>query len=441
MFQWNLAQVRRIKGKIIPAFLSDDSNGYASAVIQLLRTMVGKTRREADKEIRELELKVQFHKTLRAIYTVFLRQCNFVAPSVLNSQEIREEVFIRAAGAVIDPALRNGLLLEVGKKFGAEAREVEAAIIGDLESEQILDSVPVIQPEKLIREYNFELFETILLRCESLNFFAENGLRRLITAIKLLGLIYKPIAEGSTLKGIEISGPVSILEGTRRYGSRFAKLVKIMISLTGWSVEAKILDEERRGGNTFSMIIDSSVAHYFPEIEPYFQIRDYIPDWASDREPKPVVVGSRVYFPDFSFIAGSGEILVDVSSPSYEKFNRERDAIIRDAGIQWQTIYLLLDDSKAVKGELCFYAPVNWDNVLKVLMEKYSGRKKKEAPASVDLSPEEAKRLRAFVERELKNPDRIVEYIQGEGYNPSRVLPALGYRIKWNGLNLEILVK
>ncbi len=438
MFQWDLAQIRRIKGKIIPAFLPDDSNGYASSVIELVSSSVNKTRREVDKSSRELELKVQYHKTLRAIYTVFMRECDFVAPSVLNSQEVREEVFIKAAGAVIDTEARNLLLREVAGKFGSDPGEVEAALLGDLESEQILEKVPEISPNALIKRYNFELFETILLRCKSLKFFADKGLRSLITSVKVLGLIYKPIAEGSSLKGIEISGPVSILEGTRRYGSRFAKLVKIMISLPDWSVEAQIADEERRGGNTYSLTVESSVAGYFPEFTLDFQVSGFIPGWASDREPKPVVIGSKVYFPDFAFRAGDQEVLVDVSSPIYEKFNRERDQLIRSAGIRWQTIYLLFEDSKMVKGELCFYDPINWDNIRKVLTERNAGMKKVEISPSVDLSPEEAERLRAFVEKEISNPEMIVEYIQGEGYNPSRVLPALGYRIKWKGLNLEI---
>ncbi len=438
MFQWDLAQIRRIKGRIIPAFLPDDRGGYASSVISVVSSFAGKTRREVDRAIRELELKVQFHKTLRAMYQVFLRKCSFVPPSTLDPHEIREAVFLRTGRAVTDQKKRMQLLEDIAGIKGTEPAEIEGAILGDLEAEQVLDSVPSLYPEDLVREYNFELFETVLLRCTSMSFSSETGMRGILAAVKSLGLMYRPIAEGTRLAGVEIDGPVSILEGTRRYGARFSRLLKTLVSNAGWTIEATISDEERRGGNDYTLSVDSSVGHYFPEIRKETGLPFLFPAWATDLDPKPVVIGTRVYFPDFSFVGDQGEVLVDISSPYYAEFNRERDLAIRKLGINWRTVYVISDDSKPVRGELNFYAPVNWDSVRKILAGKSQAASREPDKAPEQLSPEEDRRLRSFIEKEIMNPDKVVDFIEGEGYNPSRILPALGYRIRWNGLSVEI---
>ena len=438
MFQWDLAQIRRVKGRIIPAFLPDDRGGYASSVIGVVSSFAGKTRREVDHAIRELELKVQFHKSLRAMYLVFLRKCSFVPPSTLEPQEIREAVFLSAGRAITDQKKRMQLLKDIASIKGTDPAEIEGAILGDLEAEQVLDSVPSLSPEDLVREYNFELFETVLLRCTSMRFSSENGMRGILSAIKSLGLMYRPIAEGTRLAGVEIDGPVSILEGTRRYGARFSRLLRALVSNDGWTIDATISDEERRGGNSYTLSVDSSVGHYFPEIRKEAGQPFPLPEWATDREPKPVVIGTKVYFPDFSFVDDHGEILVDVSSPYYAEFNRERDLAIRKLGINWRTVYVVSNDSKPVRGELNFYAPVNWDSVRRVLAGKGPGTSKEPEKPPEQLSPEEDRRLRSFIEKEITNPEKVVDFIEGEGYNPSRILPALGYRIRWNGLSVEI---
>lgn len=435
MFQWDLIQVKRIKGRIIPAFLADDSGGYASSVIGILKAGIGKSRKDIDREVKEMEYRVVHHKVLRAMYLISLKSCVFVPPSDLDPAGVRREVFLRLGRPAITDEQRKELIGQVAEIHGWDPADMDSALYGDFESESILESIAITEPENLVKLYNIELLETLMLRCSKLRYRSTGNIRNTLSRVKMLGLMYRPVEKAGRLESIEIDGPASQLEKTRRYGFRFALLLRHLVSTEGWEMEAEINDE-KRAANPYTLFLDGSANVYFPA---YTENpgESHSPSWAKEEEPDPVVIGSKIYFPDFSIEINGTTVLVDMSTPRYLSHNDERDRTIREAGFHWETIYIT-EDGKPLKGHISVQIPVDWDSVRRQLEVKYRSKQDQKMKEKAEPLPEDSETIRKFIEAHIDDADRIIEYIESAGYNPARMISALGFTIRWDGLSPRI---
>ncbi|MCL5731192.1 MAG: DUF790 family protein [Candidatus Thermoplasmatota archaeon] len=435
MFQWDLVQAKRIKGRIIPVFLPDDSGGYASAVIGILKSGTGKSRKDLDIAEKDMEYRVRYHKVLRAMYGIALKFCVFVRPSDLDPPTVRREIFLSRGVPAITEKDRSDLIQKTAERHGWDPQDVESAIFGDFESESILESAGMSDPEMLVKIYNLELLETLMLRCSSLRYRSTRNLRKTLSRVKMLGLVYMPIEKGGILEAIEIDGPASQLEKTRRYGFRFALLLKYLVSTEEWEIEAEIRDE-KRAEDPYTLFLDGSANIYFPPYQDDTHGLE-IPSWASGDDPVPVVIGSKIYFPDFACNVNGTTILVDISTPRFLSHNEERDRKIREAGFHWETVYVT-EDGKPVRNHISVKSPVDWEMVRRHIEVKYRKTPDQKPKERFEPLPEDSESIRNFIEANMGDADRVIEFIEAAGYNPARMIPALGFTVRWDGLTPKI---
>ncbi|PSP74405.1 hypothetical protein BRC86_06065, partial [Halobacteriales archaeon QS_3_64_16] len=109
---------------------------------------------------------------------------------------------------------------------------------------------------------------------------------------------------------IEVTGPTRLFRRTRRYGTRFARLLRTIATAKEWHLDATIDDR----GAERELALDQgdlSVPNAEPVVEvsydsgveadfaARFEALDL--EWELRREPEPLETGSRVMIPDFAF--------------------------------------------------------------------------------------------------------------------------------------------
>ncbi|MCL5438070.1 MAG: hypothetical protein M1148_02605 [Candidatus Thermoplasmatota archaeon] len=91
--------------------------------------------------------------------------------------------------------------------------------------------------------------------------------------------------------------------------------------------------------------------------------------------------------------------------------------------------------------------PIRWESLYFALQREIPGgvkHRNKEIKNSLldrEIPQAELEEIRQAVEERFPDPDLITEYLESRGYVPSRILPVLGYRIRWKGLSMEIRKK
>jgi predicted nuclease of restriction endonuclease-like RecB superfamily len=133
--------------------------------------------------------------------------------------------------------------------------------------------------------------------------------RRLVSAVKRLGLLYEvvPTDDG---REVVLTGPDAVFRHTRRYGTRFARLLRAVAKTAEWELTATIDD---RGTERELRLTDADVS--VPGVDPVTEVSydsgveaDFAArfsalglDWELIREPEPLEAGEHVVIPDFAF--------------------------------------------------------------------------------------------------------------------------------------------
>ncbi len=442
MFPSELLTVRRIKGKVIPSFLSPDSQDYTRSVIDLFLSGTGKTRGELEKEIRNLETGFPNHKAIRGLSILMERKSYFERPTKLDPPSVRKFLFGVAHKIPLAPAERKRYIDLAADHFGSPPNGIDAAIYGDMDDQFILRSTDAVSQKLLGLEYNRELVETLLMKSDYMKIRLSGGWKNLIWLIKREGLMFRIESENASIQYVIVDGPLTVHTQTTRYGERFASLFRHICSAESWSIESTVRLKAGNAKSQFAFSIDSASSDLFPSVELF---REEFPEfpWIVSRDPEPVVVAQRVFYPDLTVRIGDRTVMIDLSRPAYQKHNEERDVLINGKGIPWATVYLLDAGEKPVKGAINVTIPVNWDSLHYALETRLPGKSsRKEETKKVAVEREIpagfADRLRERIDALLPDFDRISEYVESEGYNPSRVLPELGYRIRWDGLSAKV---
>ncbi|MGC8693952.1 MAG: DUF790 family protein, partial [Thermoplasmata archaeon] len=139
--------IRRSKKGIVKSlFLNEENDNYSSSVIELFRSSIGKSRGEIENSIRELELKSQNPKIVRGLSLLIFRMSRLEAPSYLDPVKVRETIFSSVRIPPVSPEDKAEVLKKIADKLETTPEDVLRGMYADKDSEQILVSVPKIEP-------------------------------------------------------------------------------------------------------------------------------------------------------------------------------------------------------------------------------------------------------------------------------------------------------
>jgi len=323
MLTKDLLRVSRAGGGYHPQFAQRRHRPLAAKVLGTYQGHVGHRREELTAALSDLEREAEDFKLVRGFAKLLEREATFETRAPIEPERARSAAFAAAeAEGVVTRAERERALDRTTDTLGADAEPVERSLYADLEPRQVLDSVDARwDPDELLAQYNLSLAQTALFDATEIRVRSSDP-KALVSAVKRLRLMYKVRkTDGAEASGggaefdgsreVVVTGPDRLFRATRRYGTRFARLLRTIAKADEWELTATIDD---RGTERELRLSDADPVRV-PGVEPVTDVSydsgveaDFATrfesldlDWELTREPEPLAAGASVLIPDFSF--------------------------------------------------------------------------------------------------------------------------------------------
>jgi predicted nuclease of restriction endonuclease-like RecB superfamily len=314
----DLLRVSRRGGGYQPRFADADDEPLAARVLGCYQGHVDEPRAALQEALTGIERESDDFKLVRGFAKLLDRDATWAVQSPLDPGHTREVVF--AAGEAVGVASeseRERALARAAEQLDADPAAVERSLYADRERREVLvDLETRWRPPELVEQYNLSLAQTALFDATEVRIRSDDP-KRVVSAVKRLRLMYEirtvPEAERRTVaetdREIVVTGP-DVFSKSRRYGTRFARLLRTVAGTAEWRLEATVDD---RGTERELVLTDGDVS--VPGVEPVTEVTydsgveaDFATrfesldlDWALVREPDAVAAGEHVVIPDFAF--------------------------------------------------------------------------------------------------------------------------------------------
>ncbi|WP_254764201.1 DUF790 family protein [Natrinema marinum] len=330
MLTKDLLRVSRAGGGYHPQFAGREHRPLAARVIGTYQGHVGESRAALEAALTDLEREADDFKLARGLAALLEREATFETDAEIEPERARRAAFEAAeAISVVTEDERTKALIRASESLGMSADALETALYADLEERQLLTAIePRWDPDGLVAQYNLSLAQTALFDATEVRVRSSDP-KALISAIKRLRLMYEiRRLEGESAAGVDgpserevtVTGPTHLFRATRRYGTRFARLLRTVASAESWHLEAtiddrgtdrtlelsdenpiRVPDAEPVAGVSFDSGVEADFAGRFASLDL---------DWDLVREPEPLATGTRVMIPDFAFDYEHGDFRV-----------------------------------------------------------------------------------------------------------------------------------
>lgn len=344
--------------KITPKRLSLDSRslGLATEQIDCFQAALGKTQRELDEKLAELESDSPDYRVRRGLAHLLKNNFStFEIISPLDPQLLRQRVFREATAAVPLPQNRPQILEITATYLSQELKrevlphEIEQGLYADLQENRILTQFDAPVGEELLHRYNLSQVQGIFYRASQIIIQAHRNdpgeyklLFRYLKLFQLMAYIEGDADIGFT---ITMDGPASLFKASTRYGLALAKMIPALLHVTKWSLKAKLQSrdlytgaiknqsfelDDKCGlvshypqGKTYDSMVEASFAKNWEKLET---------KWRLEREVNLVPLPGSVMIPDFRLVHPDGrDFLLEIVGfwrPDYlqKKFYQVRRA-------------------------------------------------------------------------------------------------------------------
>jgi predicted nuclease of restriction endonuclease-like RecB superfamily len=340
MLTGNLVLVKTSKERVAPQFLERDNPRWLEAAESLLlifRGAVGQSRGQISEEVETLigegggfELLVH-----RGLAKLLEDRAHFEVVSEVSPEAVRERVFTAASEARCAmhasrqrvPFNREGVLEKVGKSFGLEPTQVDAALFADLKDENRMISFDDVSAQALIDRYNVALVQAVLLRAVSVRLEivreSPTATRQLFRKLKFHRLLFRVEPFREQGYRIFIDGPLSLFSSTTRYGLQMACFFPSVLVCRNYRLEAELRWGPKREPKSLYLDARADLAWppsgqaYVPEEIGAFieRFRQVAPDWEVIESGEIIELGNEgVWVPDYRFVhrASGIDVFVEV---------------------------------------------------------------------------------------------------------------------------------
>jgi predicted nuclease of restriction endonuclease-like RecB superfamily len=307
----DLLRVSRAGGGYHPQFAGEEDEALAGRVIGVYQGHVGESRAGLEEALEAVEREAEDFKLVRGFAKLVERRGTFETRAPIEPTRARSRAF-RAAESigVVTAGEREAALARAADELGAARADVETSLYADREERQVLVDLDVPwSPSGLVEQYNLSLAQTALFDATEARIRSSDP-KALVSMVKRLGLMYE-IEQREDGRETLVTGPDALFRATRRYGTRFARLLRTVAKAAEWRIEATIDDR----GTEREMVLTDADPVRVPDVEPVAEVAfdsgieaDFAArfesldlDWDLTREPEPLEAGSRVMIPDFAF--------------------------------------------------------------------------------------------------------------------------------------------
>ncbi len=345
MLRKDLLRVSRRGGGYRPQFAAEDSGAtdLARRVFGVYQGAVGEPKSTLSEALEAVERDADDFKLVRGFADLLERDAVFETRSPVRPERARRLAFEAAedVGVVTETERRRALKRAAGRlnrrpgdgdAAGTDGRgdavtagDVADSLYADLPDRQTLAAFePRWDPESLLTQYDLSLAQTALFDAVELRARSSDP-KRLVTAVKRLGLMYELVDEPTDDPDLGdrvavVTGPDALFRRTRRYGTSFARLLRTLAETGRWEITARIDD---RGTERTLSLSDADPVRV-PGTEPVAEVgydsgveREFAArfealdlDWRLVREPDLLSTGEGAMVPDFAFEYAHGDFRV-----------------------------------------------------------------------------------------------------------------------------------
>src|SRR5438309_598241 len=398
MLPSNLLRAKISRGTISPLYASLDLDTMALAerISGIFRDATGRRRGELMDKMREVEDGGNDFKLVRGLSTLLERRCTFEAESTFNPKEARMAVFEEASRSRTSSLEeRNGVIQTVSAKLGISPEAMERTLFSDLEDEVILREFMPLDAERLLKQYNLSVTQTLLFKSLRVEFTASGNWKNIFRDVKRLGLIYS-VERGNDGFKVSLDGPLSLFKMTERYGTSIAKILPQIVTSDSWSIRAEILARSR--GRVYIFEADgrelksSALVIYYEKEVPLKPIIEHL------KERDRAIVKEEVERFRTEEISLTGDIV-------------SLDEIARERGVTLESVRTALED----------YRPYGYARVGDLFLSR----------TKLDEIDEKLKGVQM-----LASALQVIEAcgVKGEG---QKTLDVLGYASAWEGMEMD----
>lgn len=326
-----------------PRYLTQRDEVWVRAVADAFDAYVGRSLGERDAELPErVRAIAREHGVSRraadGVAHVLARCFKSRVSTELEPARVRAVVFEEAArDATFD---RGATLTRAAARLATSTDELERALFADRPARRSIIAPSALPPPgELVERYNLALAQGLLLRSEHVSVEVREHVRAVVRFAKLAGLLctYHVGRDGTR---VEVSGPLSILRQTTKYGFALASFFPAVVATPGFRLEARCLlrgepvlvqiDATDRIQRTHQLPKDADSA---VERALARDLRRLGTEWALVREADAIAVGARTFFPDFTLRHPDGtRVLVEVVGFYTPEYLRSKLEALRGAG-------------------------------------------------------------------------------------------------------------
>ncbi|MEF8781646.1 MAG: DUF790 family protein [Haloarculaceae archaeon] len=370
MLTKDLLRVSRAGGGYHPQFVDATDREVAAAVIGCYQGHVGEPRERLDEALTDIERDSDDFKLVRGFAKLLDREARYETRAPVEPERARKATFEAAeAVGVVTEAEREQALARAADRLGAGLEAVAASLYADREKRQVLEDVDVRwSPEGLVEQYNLSLAQTALFDATEVRIRSDDP-KRVVSAVKRLRLLYEvrqlPDSErravGDADREVVVTGPDALFRSSRRYGTRFARLLRTVAGTGEWRLEATVDD---RGTERELVLTGADVS--VPDAEPVAEMTfdsgveaDFAVrfssldlDWVLVREPDALAAGEHVVIPDFAFDYRHGDFRVYFEIMGFWTPEYVEKKLSRLADVDGVELLVAVDESLGVGEEI-----------------------------------------------------------------------------------------
>ncbi|WP_254280135.1 DUF790 family protein [Haloarcula marina] len=327
MLTKDLLRVSRAGGGYHPQFAEESHERLAARVLGVYQGHVGETRADLQAALTDLEGEAADFKLVRGFAKLVDRDAAFETRARVPPERARKRVFEAAeAVGVVTDAERDEAIQRAAARLGVSADAVADSLYADLADREVLAAIDARwTPTELREQYNLSLAQTALFDATEVRVRSSDP-TTLVSAVKRLRLLYE-IRKTPEGREVVVTGPDALFSNTRRYGTRFARLLRTVAAASEWDLTATIDDRgtERElhlstGDVSVPGVDPVTEVSYDSGVEADFAARfaSLDLDWTLVREPEPLEAGEHVAVPDFAFEwspGGGDETVHDTIDP------------------------------------------------------------------------------------------------------------------------------
>lgn len=331
MLPSNILPVTVGRGWIKPryAMINSANRELAESLIATFTDCQGERKRLLITRLKGFEEIGHDYKFIRGLGVLLERRCLFESPNSADPVTARRIVFHEASrsGLALTGEKRSAIFAEASKAAGMESEQLEDTLWSDLEEELVLKNFREIDPLVLLRYYNLSLVQTLLFKAVKMEFSVGGAWKEIFRAINRYGLMYSAEVRENGFH-VVLDGPLSLFKLTDRYGTSLAKLLPVIMQGEDWSLNATVVRKSMQGKRMLDFKLDrlgasglledierpTSKDIFDSKVEERFSrsFNSLGTEWKCIREPEPLITGSHVLIPDFSFEKSGLKVYLEI---------------------------------------------------------------------------------------------------------------------------------